>query len=188
MPLKLIRRPRYARVLHKIIRDEVREEYNNMALDMIERLKSDIVEWEKKPKFTFTVQVGEKRWGIWIHVDRKSPIGKIYRWVDEGTGQAAGHGGKYPIVPVHADALAFGVPNQPKTEPSLVSLRLPAVVLSDYGKQTTIYKKKVMHPGIRPRFFTQSLRDEMKAPTRRGGFRMRTEAAIKRAKRKIGKQ
>src|SRR4030042_6973398 len=182
MPFKLIRRPRSARVLHKIIRDEIREEYTNMALDVIERLKRDLVTWEKKPKFSFNVQAGEKRWGIWVHYDKKSPIGQIYNWVDEGTGQAAGHGPKYPIVPVHADSLAFGVPNQPKTEPSAVSLRLPAVVMSGYGKQKTVYRQKVMHPGIRPRFFTQSLRDEMKSPTRVGGFRMRTEAAIKRGK------
>lgn len=183
----MIRRPRSPRVLHDIIKDEVRAEYKRLAEEMIQRLLKDIEDWDGQPEFTSRVEVGDKRWMTSISYDKESDMGKIYMWVDEGTAEAGGKGGKYPIVPVHAYALRFTVPNMPKTVPNVIG-GMPGIVMAQGDVEAkTLYRQKVMHPGITPRNFTKSLREEYMKRERVGGFRSVTEAAIKRGTRKIGK-
>lgn len=187
MPLTLIRRPRSPRVLHDIIKEEVRTAYYTLGAEMIARLEKDIDDWAAKPDFQYRVEVGDKRWMVSIRYDKDTDIGRIYMWVDEGTAEAGGKGEKYPIVPVNAAALHFTVPNMPKTRANVVA-GMPGIVWA-HGHATIedVYRKKVMHPGITPRNFTKSLRDEYKQREKVGGFRSVTEAAIKRGIRKIGK-
>lgn len=187
MPLTLIRRPRAPHVLHGIIKDEVRYAYHELGAELVSRLLRDIADWDGQPDFKYRVEVGNKRWMVSVSYDKESDMGKIYMWVDEGTAEAGGKGSKYPIVAVNADALHFTTPNTPKTEPNVIG-GMPGIVFSS-GVATfqDIYRKKVMHPGIRPRNFTKTLREEYNSRTRVGGFRSVTEAAIKRGIRKIGK-
>jgi hypothetical protein len=187
MPLTLIRRPRSPRVLHDIIKDEVRAAYKQLGDEMIARLEKDIDEWAAKPDFQSRIEVGDKRWMVSVRYDKDTDIGTIYMWVDEGTAEAGGKGSKYPIVPVNAKALKFTVPNMPKTRPNVIA-GIPGVVMAQ-GNATVmdVYSQKVMHPGITPRNFTKSLREEYMQREKVGGFRSVTEAAIKRGTRKIGK-
>lgn len=189
MPLTLIRRPRSPNVLHGIIKDEVRDAYKDLGSKIVQRLLQDIESWNGQPEFKVRVEVGNKKWYIAVSYDSTEGIGEIYRWVDEGTGEAAGHGGKYPIVPMNADVLKFEIPNNPKTVPDVGGFGVFGIVLeSGIVELGEVFAGKVMHPGIRPRNFTKSLKDDLKQRDRPGGFRSVTEAAIKRGKRQIGVQ
>ena len=116
--------------------------------------------------------------------DRREKIGRIYGWVDKGTATYIG-GSKYPIVPVRAKALKFPVPHMPKSLPGITGIG-PSVVLSHgNAKQVDVLAKKVMHPGIRPRDFSKSMRRELAERDRPGSMKSVTDAAVKRAYRKI---
>lgn len=81
---------------------------------------------------------------------------EIYGYVDEGTGQAAGRGGKYPITPKKpGGVLAFPSKSTPKTKPGRLR--------SGYGRRgkTIVFAKKVMHPGIKPRDFSGQIKKKM---------------------------
>ncbi|GAG19960.1 unnamed protein product, partial [marine sediment metagenome] len=81
---------------------------------------------------------------------------EIYGYVDEGTGKAAGHGGLYPITPKKpGGVLAFPSMSTPKTKPGRLR--------SGYGRKgkTTVFAKKVMHPGIKPRGFSPQIKKKM---------------------------
>jgi hypothetical protein len=76
----------------------------------------------------------------------------IFGYVDKGTGQAAGHGGLYPIAPhPPKKALRWNSKFSAKTVPGVVGS------LPGYSGGDPVYAKKVMHPGIRPRGFTKNI-------------------------------
>lgn len=183
--MTLIRRPRSARVLHNIILDEVRSSYNGLADRIIVTLNTDIADWDEKPEFKKTVNVGRKRWFISIRYDKTTKIGQIYTWVDKGTGSRGG-GKPYDIYPVEADYLHFTVPHFPKTVPT--GFGIPGIVMQQPNIEVTdvITGAVLDHEGIWPRNFTKSVKDYYGARERIGGFRSTTEAAIKRGARKIG--
>lgn len=188
MPMTLVRRPRSAKRLHSIVRDEVRVSYKLLGDVAIKRLQLDIASWEDEPDFRAIVQVGTKQWRLRIAYDTTEMMGKIYKWVDEGTGERAG-GEAYEIFPKNADSLHFELPFEPKTVGSpLGGLDIPGIVLAPgLGEPVEdVFVKSVLHPGIEPRHFTESLREYLSSRTRPGGFRSTTEAAIKRAQRKMG--
>jgi hypothetical protein len=186
MPLTLTRRPRAARVISAGIRSEVREAYRKFCEDAIKILKRDIATWNTKPEFKYRVAAGEKIWYVSISVDKKTKAGRIYDYVDRGTGKNAGKGGLYPIYPRNTKALKFDVPTPTKSTPGIAGI--PGTVLaSGISQQETVFSKKVMHPGIRPRNFTKSLKRVLNNREQVKGFRSVTEAAIKRGLRKNAK-
>jgi len=77
---------------------------------------------------------------------------KIFGYVDKGTGQAAGHGGLYPITP-HPPRKALGWNSKfsAKTVPGVVGS------LPGYSGGDPVFFKRVMHPGIEPRDFTKNI-------------------------------
>ena len=105
--------------------------------------------WEHKPEFKPTVKITPRTVTLYMTTDDVN-----WHRVDEGTGMAAGHGGKYPILPgiltgkSKKRALAFSSKSTPKTQPG----RLLAAG-GKKGKVDTVVKG-VMHPGIRPRNWT----------------------------------
>jgi hypothetical protein len=151
---------------------------------VIPRLEGDVAEWTVKPQFWCKYAVGWDKWWVKFGVDKRTKIGRIYEWVNEGTATYVG-GDPYPIVPVNAQVLAFKIPHYPKTLPGFAGVG-PFVVL-DQGtvEQTDVRTKKVMHRGIRPRYFTKSLKRELSERGRVGGFRSVTDAAVKRGFRKL---
>lgn len=185
MPMTLIRKPRSPRILHKIILDEVRPAYHELVDAIIKRLLADITDWSTQPEFKKTVNVGRKRWFISVRYDKTTEAGERYNWVDKGTGSRGG-GKPYDIYPVNADALHFTVPHMPKTVPT--DFGIPGTVLNQGDTSTSdVYTGAVLdHPGIWPRHFTDSIKEEYGTRSRIGGFRSVTEAAIKRGARKIG--
>lgn len=192
MPIKLVRRPRSPKRMHNEVLNEIRPTFEQLGDRMITRLNRDVASWRNKPEFKRKVIVNTKRWQLTITTDRRTKAGKIWTWVDEGTGERGDDpaGEAYDIYPKHKKALAFNLPHIPKTIPAVLGgLDIPGIVLSSGNEdQTHVVRKHVHALGITPRHFSKSLKDEMKQRTRPGAFRSVTEAAIKRALRRIGKR
>jgi hypothetical protein len=184
MPMTLVHRPRSPRRMHAEVQNEIKRAYNVLADEIVNILTNDVQNWNDKPQFSKRVSINQRNWIIVIDYDRDSEIGKIYTWVDKGTG-ARGGGQEYDIFPVNADALHFTVPSQPKTTSGIIGI--PGIVLQDaVADFEDVYTQHVVHPGIEPRNFTESLKKQMSNRTRPGSLRSVTEAAIKRSYRRIG--
>lgn len=106
--------------------------------------------------------------------------------VDLGTGTYVG-GAKYPIVPKTKSVLAFEYPTPVKTTPGIPGIGPGLVRMQGGVGRGVVFTKKVMHPGIRPRYFRESLLKVLNSRTRPGGLRSTTDAAVKRAWRRISK-
>jgi hypothetical protein len=188
MPLKLVRRPRPATVQHEEVLKQVRDEMAAIASDSTDELEENVADWENKPLFKTKVHVGKRVWRIEVKVDRRTRAGKIYTWVDEGTGERGG-GEPYDIYPKNADMLSFDVPYTPLTEPKVV----PGVAPPNYGPVNQGPEGHLVLPmvhakGIRPRNFTAELVARMKDRKNKDGLKMRIDAAIKRGLYRIGKR
>lgn len=188
MPLTLVRRPRPATVQHKEILDQVGPELEDIAKDSIDELNSDVADWKTKPLFKSDVHVGKRVWRIKVYVDKRTRAGKVYNWVDKGTGERGG-GKAYDIFPKEPDGLlSFDVPYEPKTDPKIV----PGVAPPDFGvvnpgPEGHLALTHVRAPGIRPRNFTAELFARMSDRKNTDGLKMRIDAAIKRGIYRIGK-
>jgi len=196
--MKLVHKPRSGRRQHTEILTEVRGAYKVLGNYIIDRLNQDVVAWSHKPAFKLQVVVNTKRWMITVKVDRRTKSGKIWTWVDEGTGERGDDpsGKAYDIYPKKKKALSFLVPHVPKTIPSVIKgLDIPGIVMTEKGglsageveSQNRVNTQHVHAPGIRPRHFSKSLVDEMKQK-RPGSFKNVTEAAVKKGLRRIGKR
>lgn len=188
MPLKLVRRPRPATVQHNEILKQVEAELKDIADDNIKELEKDVSDWDLKPEFKSKVHVGKRVWRIRINVDRRTRAGKIYTYVDLGTGERGG-GEKYIITPKKAKALSFHVPYKPITEPKIV----PGIPPPNYGPvnpgpDADLVLQRVEAKGIRPRNFTAELQARMKDRSNNQGFKRRIDKAIKRGLYRIGKR
>jgi hypothetical protein len=186
MPIRLVRRPRSPRVLHSIIRTEVREAWKQLAADKIKVLQKDVYNWSLKPRFISKVTTGRVKWHFRISYDARTIAGRRYGYVDKGTSVKGGWSTKgYNIYPRKKKALAFDVPHLPKTT---VVAEIPGLIIK-HGKvvQEHVIAKKVHHRGITPRHFTQSIHEELANRNNPKGLHMVTEAAIKRGIRKMGR-
>ena len=176
--IKLIRRPKAASRQKKDIQDEVRKALNTLGDASIKDLTDQISDWQDKPKFIKKVTVGTKTWVLQVKTDSRTKAGKIYNWVDKGTGSRGGHK-DYVIKPKKAGGmLRFSWPNHPKSMPNP---SIPGFPQSDPVRG--VITKQVIHPGIYPRGYTTIMLAKLKAH-KAGGFINTIEAAIKRAMRR----
>lgn len=182
MPMKMLRSPQVARRVFPAVLSEVRVSYAALGLAVIKKLQEDVADWDNPPKFTYKVSVNKKKWTLEIKYDRRTKAGKIYDWVSKGTGsRGLDPGGKtYYIYPKRAKALAFPLPMTIKTIPSP-----PKFAPSLFAATQNVVVKKVTAPGIYPRKLGEKTYDHLKGH-RSGSFRNVTEAAIKRAFRRMG--
>jgi hypothetical protein len=178
LTLRLIRRPRAANMFQKDIQDEVRKALNTLGDTSIKDLTEQIADWEDKPKFSKNVAIATKVWTLQVKVDSRTKAGKIYNWVDKGTGSRGGHK-DYVIKPKKKNGmLRFSWPNHPKSMPNP---GIPGFPQSDAVRG--VITREVIHPGIYPRGFTNTMLAKLKA-NKSGSFRNTLEAAIKRAMRR----
>ena len=189
--LNMLRRPRLSTVQHAEILAEVKPALEKLAADTVKELQKDISEWETQPEFRSEVKITKKQWKFAIKVDRRSKAGKIYTWVDRGTGERGDDpsGRAYDIFPKYADVLSFDVPYVPKTEPYAV----PGVPVIDYGAvnpgpEAHLALPMVHAPGIRPRHFTKYRVAILKDRSNNKGFKRTLDNAMKRGVRRIGKR
>jgi hypothetical protein len=165
-------------MFQKDIQDEVRKALNTLGDTSIKDLNEQIADWDEKPKFDKKVSIGTKVWTLQVKVDARTKAGKIYNWVDKGTGSRGGHK-DYVIKPKKKNGmLRFSWPNKPKSMPNPT---IPGFPQSDVVRG--VVTKQVIHPGIYPRNYTNRMLAKLKA-NKSGGFRYSIEAAIKRAMRR----
>ena len=135
----------------RALEKEIRDAQRDWMTKVVKEYRGTTKYW--KHKVSFRGRMSE------VGVTTKIEVGtddEIYGYVDEGTGQAAGHGGKYPITPKRpGGVLAFPSKSTPKTKPGRLR--------SGYGRKgkTIVFTRKVMHPGIKPREFSKQIKKKM---------------------------
>ena len=182
MPMRLVRRPRNLRRVAPAVRAEVTQAYKALGQEVEQVLLDKVSNWDTKPKFIVKVKVNTREWLFQIDLDKRATGSKYFDWADQGTGERGG-GEAYSITPKKAGGmLVYEVPSFPKTQPTGPINQAPPGV----------YRvPEVIHPGIWPRNWTGEvvlqLRDRRRPVSAHPpGFRAVTEAAIKRAFRKMG--
>ena len=182
MPVRLVSRPVSAKRRQEVVKREIADALKALGDKSIKELEKQIEKWEETPKFKASVQSGDKVQKLLITVDANSEIGKIFTWVDQGTGERGNvKKSAYKIVPVNAKALKFTAPLPPKTYPYPAQPNFPKK-----GAPKDIVTQSVTHPGIYPRNFTKVLLNFLKG-RHAGSYRNTIEAAVKRAYRKLDK-
>jgi len=182
MPLKLVHRPRVVRRVYPAVLNEIRNHYQALGVVSTQTLADEISSWEHQPEFYYEVKVTPGIWALKIKWNQKEKSGQIYGWVSEGTGvRGLDPGGKeYDIVPKKAKALGFHLPMITKTYAASGTIAPSALA------DSMDMRLQVVHaPGIYPRLFGKELYDHLRS-SKSGSFRNVTEAAIKRAFRKLG--
>jgi hypothetical protein len=175
---KLTRVVKAKRRRTELVQSEVRAGLEELAQVVQRKFESTVADWDAKPKFETVVSVTRKKWVIYTKVAKNTKAGKIFGWVDVGTG-ARGGGQSYEIRPKKAAYLQFKVPHSP------ISMPNPSVQgFPPGGDAKTIRAEVINHPGIYPRNFTKTIVDWLKSK-QPGAFRSVVEARVKRALRKM---
>lgn len=130
--------------------------------------------WKHKPKFRKLVSIGHNRLEVTVEPEKFGLANAIWRWVDMGTGKWGKRKSPYPIRPKRTNTkgvLSFRTGYQPRTAPV-------AKFNVGMGRATGgwVSKKEVMHPGIEPREFTETVYKLIDKT-----FKRRIDRAIRRA-------
>lgn len=181
MSMKLERRPQAARRIHPEVLKEVRAAYHTLGEVSAQSMEDIVDDWDEPPVFDYKVTVTKKRWTLIIKYDKRTTGGKHFKWVDEGTGKYVPGGSEYVITSRYPGGkLSFDLPSMPKTIPAS---GIPSP--SSQAPPGSFAMVSVVHPGIDPRHLSKPLYDLLKSRNP-GSFRNVTEAAIKRAFRRLG--
>lgn len=141
----------------------------------LQQYKTDVVRtWKNKPRFVTVIDITDNR--ITVLVDTKGDAKDIWRYVDEGTGKAAGNrSDDYPIRPK--------APGYPLRFQRGYNARTQPVAAYDVGDGSRsgdwVATYEVRHPGITPREFTKQARRNLQRT-----FRREIENAIRRGIRR----
>lgn len=134
-----------------------REEFNRAQREMAKEIKKDYVltvrTWEhEKPKFETTTSIQGVGPTLAVTASGGPEKGvKKWMWIDEGTK-------RHRIKPKKAKYLRFTVPSSPKTQPRVIG----SGTGSKGNKVIFMGKKGVMHPGTKPRKWTEIITQKWK--------------------------
>lgn len=109
------------------------------GVELIEQVGGD---WSKP----VTGRVVEERDGVRVEVT--GPGAEIFGYLDKGTAP-------HDIVAKGGGVLAFSPGSQPRTRPRILSSR------SRSKGSGVIFRKRVRHPGIAPRHFSETIQEQM---------------------------
>ena len=168
--------------MHNEVKKQIRPTYHAIADSYVAALNDLIRTWNEKPQFKIKVTVG-KTWRITIRYDKRTKMGKIFNWVDQGSGSyrpGSGFGKWYDIVAKNKKYLYYELPANIKTVAASGRIAPSAT-----AKPGVVIRKAVKHPGIDPRYFSEKAREPFRGRGS-GSFHGETEAAIKRGLRRIG--
>jgi len=129
------------------IRDEIKKEAARIAKDMEKSMRADVATWKHKPKFQTTVKATTKK--IAIEILPTGPNAKIYNWVDKGTRRH-----DIPKKP-GAKTLRFKWDGPGSYSPKTLPGRSGST--KAYQGGGIVYRKKVVHPGTKPRYFSKNV-------------------------------
>lgn len=114
--------------------------FTEIATESIGLYQKTTRTWKRQPKF-YAERTAR---GVTVNTDSQ-----IFQWVDEGTK------GPYPIVAKRAKFLHFFSPYRAATKPRVI-----ASYQARYGNVEN-FRRRVMHPGIKPRKFTDEISKRM---------------------------
>lgn len=176
MPTKNIRSSLKQTIIRqdKEIRAELRAEMQATAREMADWLTVAVRGWKKKPRFAPRVEVRPDR--LRAFVDTAGTMKKIFVYIDKGTGKYGPKKRAYEIKPKKPGTLLkFQKGYSPKTAPVA---RINVGTGKKFG--SWVAKVKVIHPGIKPRKFTETVSQELKP-----SFDVRIDRAIRRGLKRV---
>lgn len=176
--MKLVRRPR-TRKTPAEMRGHITIAYNALATKIVADFDAKVMGWRNRPVFTQIVSVTGKQYFIKIKVDLRTKAGKIFRWVDKGTGLHGERGATYPIDAVNVDYMTFTVPYIPVTMPP------SGLDYNPMAEPRWVKVSHIDHPGIKPRLISAAIMKKYKDRKFTGGFYRVTENAYRRAFRRF---
>jgi len=174
MVLKLERRPRTRQTPHEM-RGEMHDAYDVMGTNVIADLDAEVAAFTDPPKFKCNVIITENRYVLTITVDRRTKAGRVFWWVDKGTGLYGESGTMYSIEPIEADYLSFVIPYMPLTIPP------DGLNYDPLAEPKFIRTQHVDAPGIKPRKISEGVLKKYKDRKNTKGFYRTTENAYRRA-------
>lgn len=165
MSVKLVRKPRSPKILHRIIRQAVIDELKPVAKAATQSYEKVVGNWDNKPKFKTDIKVTEKDIEIITVVRRGQRLkngdattADLWKWIDK-TGTKA-H--PIPKQPKQKGFLVFpwGGPGSYKSKTGARPARYggPGTV----ANATTQYRKQVQHPGFEARHFSDAINTDLR--------------------------
>lgn len=179
--MKLVRRPR-TRQTPAEMRGHITASYNTLATAIIADFDAVVAGWRNRPVFMRVVHVTGVQYYIEIKVDRRTKAGKIFWWVDRGTGLHGPSGATYPIDAVNVEYMTFVVPYIPVTIPPT------GLDYNPMAEPRWVKTTHIDHPGIKPRRISARIMKKYKDRKFTGGFYRVTENAYRRAFRRFMKR
>ena len=127
------------RQLRVVMRDALEEVGKRIVKDYQRTTRT----WDHKPQFLTEVNTSRNQYEVMVGTDDE-----IFGFVDRGTRVGKS---RYPITPKRAKALRFWSESRPKTTPGHIGSGAG-------GKGGELqFRQLVMHPGIKPRRFTEQI-------------------------------
>lgn len=177
--MSLIRRPR-TRIMRPVIKRELVNAYQPFKTMIPADFRKELEGWASFPEFKVKIKVTGKSYSVTVHVDRRTKMGKIFWWVDQGTGLDGPKHATYVIEPVNADFLQFSVPYQPNTLPKEPLRYNPG------DSPHVVRSLHIDHPGIQARHISTKIMKKYRDRRNRQGFYRVTENAYRRGYRRLG--
>lgn len=168
--------------MDQMLRDELHTELYNTGQDILTDLQYAVVSWRRRPNFRAQIRVSRHLLAVEVSPDRHSKAGKIFVWVDKGTGVHGPHKRPYIIRPrprrrggkgylkFQTDYLPKSLPVAKGAKAARVNVG-PGVAIGPW-----VQTESVLHPGIEPRRITEAAVNNLKP-----SFQRRIENAIRRA-------
>lgn len=140
---------------------------------MVAKHEEAVSRWSEQPDFVATTTITPEL--MIVHVEPTGPFAMRWVWVDRGTGTYGPNHAPYIIQPKKPGGrLIFQTGYSAKTEP------IANANAGDGSRSGPwVSKDMVIHPGIRPRSFTEKFIEELKPE-----FRRVIENAFRRARRR----
>lgn len=162
-----------------VLRQELLDEMLATGKEMQLQYKRITARWTHKPKFNIETEISIRIIRLTILPETNNLAGKIFNWIDRGTGKFGKRGAPYEIKPKPGNlkgVLRFRRNYTPKTAP-VAQFGGPGIKGGPW-----VSKKRVLHPGIEARRFTEVLLARMTPPLKR-----RIDNAIRRAVRRAAR-
>lgn len=159
----------------KILREELTRMVEETAVDMRRFFEQQTENWRNPPRFVVRYEVTSGRISATVEPDKRTKGGKIFNWLDRGTGKWGPNRRPYRIAAKRSPWLTFRTGYDALTQPVG-----KWNVGSGKAAGPWVRKKSVLHPGIKSRKFLQSFERKLKPPLDK-----RIENAFRRAKRRM---
>jgi hypothetical protein len=160
----------------QLLRQEVNDELDRTAEELTRKQRLVVARWKIKPRFRAEKKITGSIVRVLVVPDRRSKAGKIYQWIDKGTGRYGPSKRAYKIpsvVTADSKLLRFRTGYIAKTAP-IARVKAGGMAVGGW-----VSARQVTHPGIKARKFSETFNSQLSPD-----FRRRIENAIRRAVRR----